>query len=131
LLLFHHIGSIVEDIDVAISSYKLLLGNAKISKKLFISSQNVYVCFVEIGNSSFIELVQPIDESSVVHKMRKKGITYYHLAYLTDEYDVIKNKYLDNNFKILNEFRSEAFDNKRCMFMYAPDGHLIELIEHQ
>jgi hypothetical protein len=33
------------------------------------------------------------------------------------------------NYKTLDIFDSEAFEGKRCVFLFSPEAHLIELIE--
>ncbi len=129
MLEFHHVGALVEDIDSAIASYAALFGKANVSDKIFVVSQDVYISFVKTGNDSFIELIQPASDKSIVFKLLKRGVTYYHVAYLADNYDAVKEGLTKKNFKALHEFTSEAFKNKRCMFMFSPEGHLIELIE--
>jgi len=130
MLELHHIGNLVDDIDSAITTYRLVFGNECASKKIFISTQGVYVCFIDIGKKVFIELIQPVDETSVVYRLRKKGISYYHLAYMTKDFDGTSEFLLSCNFKTINTFYSEAFENKRCQFMFSPEGSMIELIEH-
>ena len=94
-----------------------------------ISSQGVYVCFVKNGTDTFLELVEPINEKSIIFKMQKKGITYYHVGYITDNIlDEVKSLEA-NNYKAFDYFHSEAFNDKRCVFLISPDGHLMELIE--
>jgi hypothetical protein len=129
MLEFHHVGTLVEDIDSAMSSYAVLFGKANVSDKTFVTSQDVHVCFVKTGKNSFIELIQPASENSIVFKLLKRGITYYHIAYVADNYDAMKGELTEKNFKALDEFTSEAFKDKRCMFMFSPEGHLFELIE--
>ena len=130
MLELHHIGNLVEDIDSAVLTYRLLYGEECASDKIFVSSQGVFVCFINTGKNVFIELVQPVDETSSVFRMRKKGISYYHLAYVTKNFETTSEYLLSCNFKVLNLFYSEAFENKRCQFMYSPEGELIELIEN-
>lgn len=129
MLEFHHVGELVEDIDAAILSYKLLFGERNISEKFYISSQGVNVCFVNVGNNGFIEIIQPCNENTRFNKMFKKGISYYHVAYLSDNFDKIRETLCALNYKNFNEFSSEAFKDSRCQFFYSPEGHLIELIE--
>ena len=129
MLELHHIGNLVDDIDLAAATYQLLFGKNCISDKVLVSTQGVYVCFIDIGKKVFIELIQPVDKNSMVYKIRKKGISYYHLAYLTDDFDNTSSFLLSHNFRAMDIFSSEAFDNKRCQFMYTPEGSLIELIE--
>ncbi len=129
MLTVHHIGNLVEDIDTSLETYKLIFGDNCASDKIYVSSQGVYVCFVNIGKGILMELVQPVDENSVVFKMRKKGVSYYHIAYTTNTFDKTSEFLESCNFKTMNTFYSEAFDNKRCQFMCSPEGNLIELIE--
>ncbi len=129
MLTLHHIGNLVEDIDAALVNYKLIFGDKCASSKIFVSSQGVYVCFVNIGKDVFIELIQPAEESSVVNKMRKKGITYYHVAYTTENFDSTSDFLVSCGYKAVSLFYSEAFNNKRCQFLYTPEGSLVELIE--
>ena len=129
MLEFHHVGTLVEDIDSAMSTYGTIFGKSNVSGKRFIKSQNVTVCFVKTGKNTFLELIQPGGEDSVVYKLLKKGITYYHIAYVVDDYNAMKAELTERNFKALDEFTSEAFKDKRCIFMFSPEGHLIELIE--
>jgi methylmalonyl-CoA/ethylmalonyl-CoA epimerase len=129
LMELHHIGNLVDDIDIALETYKLLFGEDSVSKKTLVTTQGVYVCFINIGKQINIELIQPVDENSSVYRLRKKGISYYHLAYMTEDFDRTSEFLLSNDFRALDVFYSEAFDNKRCQFMYTPEGSLIELIE--
>jgi len=129
MLKFHHTGCLVKNIDEAIESYRGLFQPESIGEKIFISSQEVYVCFIGMGEGIFIELVQPSSETSVVRNMMKKGITYYHKGFLVDDIDASIKMLEEKNYKWLQTFRSEAFNNKRCAFLMSPVMHLIELIE--
>ncbi len=126
---FHHTGVLVNDIASSLEHFKTIFGKDSISEIYDISSQKVKVCFVKNGESSFLELVQPVGDDSVVSKLLKKRITYYHVAYkVIDIHHSIKQ--LEGlNYKSLDIFNSEAFEHKLCAFLYSPDGHLIELIE--
>ena len=126
---FHHIGLLVDDINHSIINYSSLFGVQNISEIFTINSQKVRICFVKIGTNEFIELVEPIGDDSVVSKLLKKRISYYHLAYKVTNIKESINILEEKNYKALEVFKSEAFDNKYCVFLYTPDGHLIELIE--
>jgi methylmalonyl-CoA/ethylmalonyl-CoA epimerase len=129
MLEFHHIGNLVENIDEALQSYALMFGKNKVSEKFYISTQGVYVCFVEIAPERYLELIQPSDENSVVAKLAKKNIKYYHVGYWVKDIEGVIQHLTENNFKHLSTFVSEAFENRKCAFLFTPDGSLIELIE--
>jgi len=128
-LSFHHIGLLVPSIEDALEYYGVLFGRDNISKSIFVSSQSVNVCFIKIGEQSYIELISPVGAESVVVKLLKKGVRYYHIGYRVKNIEkVVKElEYLD--FKSLEYFQSEAFSNRRCIFLFSPDTSLIELIE--
>jgi hypothetical protein len=126
---FHHIGCLVENINTAIADYQIMYPNNTASQIWEIEAQKVKVCFFPISPNSFIEFVEPMDEENPLHKMRKKGNSFYHLAFLCSEFDKALEHYEKNGYRKLNEFNSEAFDGKRCAFIYNNKMHLIELIE--
>lgn len=128
-LTFHHIGIAVNSIEEAVENYKNLFGAESISAVYPITSQLVNVCFVNMGNGSFIELVEATSEDSSIHRLRKKGYTYYHMAYLTPHIEQSVEQLIALNYKAMEFFNSEAFAGKRCIFLFSPEAHLIELIE--
>ena len=69
----HHIGCLVDDIEEILNHYALILPIKEKPQKTFISTQNVFICCVEIAPQIFLEFIQPCDESSQVYKLRKKG----------------------------------------------------------
>jgi methylmalonyl-CoA/ethylmalonyl-CoA epimerase len=126
---FHHIGIAVGSIAESAENYKALFGEQCISEVYDISSQQVKVCFVDMGNGSFLELVEPTSEDSSIHRLRKKGITYYHTAYKVIDIEKTVEDLTGLHYKAFEYFNSEAFNGKRCIFLFSPDAHLIELIE--
>ncbi len=131
MLKFHHLGCLVDSIEEAAENYKGLFAMQSISEKILIASQQVYVCFVQIGEGQFIELVEPVGEDSVVSRLKRKGETYYHAGYLGHDFDKALEQLEEKSFKLLSVFYSEAFNMRRCAFLYSTDIHLIELIEEE
>jgi methylmalonyl-CoA/ethylmalonyl-CoA epimerase len=128
-LSFHHIGLLVNRMEDSLKYYSELFGKEKISPIFKIESQKVEVCFVQIGLGNYLELVMPIDESSVTYNLLKKRVSYYHIAYMVDDIVATVRELEHLNYKALDFFNSEAFENKRCIFLYSPEAHLFELIE--
>ncbi len=112
LLTFHHVGLLVENMEESIIHYSAVFGKQNIS------------------NNNFIELVTPLGESSIVSKLLKKKIGYYHMAYKVSDIKLAVKKLEGLNYKAMGFFQSEAFENKLCIFLFSPEGHLIELIEN-
>lgn len=129
LLTFHHVGLLVEEMKESIAHYTALFGPQNISPVTEVSSQKVSVCFVKIADNSFIELVHPLTEDSVVSKLLKKRVGYYHMAYKVADIKFAIQELEKLNYKAMDMFNSEAFNNKPCVFLFSPEGYLTELIE--
>jgi methylmalonyl-CoA epimerase len=128
-LTFHHIGLLVDNIGDSIQHYADLFGKENVSEIVEVATQKVKVCFVKIGEKSYIELVTPTDEDSVVSKLLKKRVSYYHIGYKVGDIAGAVEELERMHYKPLEFFESEAFDGKKCIFLISPDGHLLELIE--
>ena len=129
MLEFHHIGLLVKNISKSVKHYSLVYGTENISKITRIHSEKVKVCFVKIGDNSFIELVEPTSERIKRYRLMKKRISYYHIGYKVDDIGNEVRRLESLNYKSLYFFNSEAFDGKKCIFLISPEAHLIELIE--
>ncbi len=129
MLTFHHVGLVVKSIDSSIKHYSELFGAESISKVYKIESQKVNVCFVKVGVDSHIELVEPLGEDSPVYGLLKKRASYYHIGYYVKDIIAEISRLESLNYKTMEVFNSEAFNGKRCVFLFTPEAHLIELIE--
>jgi methylmalonyl-CoA/ethylmalonyl-CoA epimerase len=126
---FHHIGTVVKSIEDSLGHYSVLFGKENISDIIKIESQMVNVCFIRIAAGSYIELVEPSGEDSPVYQLFKKRISYYHIGYKVSLITEAVTKLETMNYKSMDYFHSEAFNGKRCIFLFSPEAHLIELIE--
>jgi hypothetical protein len=128
-LKFHHTAIVVKDMELSRSLYGQLFGDRNLSQVFNVTSQGVLVSFVQIGDNCFIELVQPSSDDSPINRLLSKHVSYYHMAFVVDHFDDTVKRMEQLNYKMLTPFHSEAFANKRCIFCYSPDAHLLELIE--
>ncbi len=126
---FHHIGLLVDNIENSILHYSAMFGKENISDVIRIDTQKVNVCFVKVGPGSYIELVEPLGEESPVYKLLKKRVSYYHIGYKVNDIIGAVSKLEPLNYKPMTYFNSEAFEGKKCIFLFSPEAHLIELIE--
>jgi methylmalonyl-CoA/ethylmalonyl-CoA epimerase len=126
LLALHHIGVLVKTIDGGLAAYQAL--GARVSAPVTISSQGVRVCFVDLGGSVTIELVETMG-NGLTQNLLKRGITYYHLGYLVADLDAALQHLVGLGYLHLQTFSSEAFDGRRCAFLMSPVLHLIEIID--
>ncbi|KHJ37501.1 methylmalonyl-CoA epimerase [Pedobacter glucosidilyticus] len=125
----HHVGCLVDSILTTFQSYQLLYPKAHLSTIYNIESQKVRVAFLNLGSDVLIELVEVADENSSLNKMMKKGVSFYHLAFIVLNFDERLELLQNQNFRLISVFNSEAFENRRCAFLYSPEMQLLEIIE--
>ena len=125
----HHIGCLVESIDEFKIENENVWDAEKYSQTFFVSSQDVQVCFLQMSSDTCLELVQPGTSNKPLSRLLSKSLTYYHIGFITRQFDDSVKRMIDSNYKLLSVFDSEAFGGKRCAFFYHPQIHLIELIE--
>jgi len=127
-LTYHHTGCLTHSIEESKAIYAGM-GFGSSSETYTISDQKVKVCFIEMSPGIFLELVEPIGDNVPLNKLLKSKVSFYHLAYLADDFDKTLENLRDAGFYLVNTFRSEAFSNRYCAFLYTPEMHLIEIIE--
>ena len=103
MLSIHHIGYVVKDIN----QYASNLVKSVIVKRLYDKTQEAELALIQIDNL-FIELIQPVKESSFTYNFLQKGGGYHHLCYKVDS----KNK--------AEEIISEKKMIKILDWVYAP-----------
>jgi hypothetical protein len=123
LLRYHHTGCAVKDMQETLAAFRPFF--PRISKSILISTQQVRVCFVELSPGSYVELVA----AAAIAVMLKRGISFYHLGFLTDHFDLALHTLTQQSYRHLETFQSEAFAGKRCAFLMSDTMQLIEVIE--
>jgi methylmalonyl-CoA/ethylmalonyl-CoA epimerase len=128
-LTLHHIGCAVKTIEHGILQYQTVMGFQRVSPVINISSQSVAVCFVEITDNTFVELVAATGEPSPIDSFLRKSQTYYHLCYEVDDVLEKTKELKKNGCTRLALFESEAFSGTKCSFLIMPDSSLVELCQ--
>jgi len=125
----HHIGCLVSSIGDFIKENCDIWPETNYSEIYSIKMQKVRVCFLNNVGGIKLELVEPGIENKPLIKMLAKGISYYHLAFVSQSYEKSVDELMKAGSHQVSEFMSEAFGGKRCSFFYHPQLKLIELIE--
>lgn len=132
-LTLHHYGLLTADIAAWLTENECIFGKPyHVSETIPIASQKVTVTFVQqTKDASFIELVQPSEDNLSLQKMIAKGVTIYHTGYTVPAIEFDETiKILENSgAHFLPVFYSEAYKQKRCVFVISKNLGMIELIE--
>ena len=126
---FHHVGCLVEDISAALKSYTGTSLEDNASDAVTVSAQKVRVCFLALGNGTYIEFVEPAPENAFLLRMLRKGISYYHVGYTCANVDAEAQLLVTAGAHELTRFASEAFAGRTCVFLITAQQQMIELIQ--
>ena len=125
----HHVGCLVADMEAAICDHRALWSLAEVSEIFEIQDQSVRVCFVRTQPGAVaLEIVQPAAGTSL-HALLGRGVSLYHTGYEINDLDSAMYHATAAGCRCMKTFTSEAFDGRRCVFLYTPGKLLIELIE--
>jgi methylmalonyl-CoA/ethylmalonyl-CoA epimerase len=130
-LSFHHVGCLTKNMDETLSVYLDKMGFRKVSEPVTVSSQQVKVCFIQTADGPLIELIQPLGNNQALGKLLQTKNFFYHIGYMTKDIDQAIQYFQESGFYFVNSFLSEAFENRKCAFLYTGEMHLIELIEEK
>ncbi len=123
----HHVGCAVERMEDGIAIYGGVFGLARRTRPIAVESQHVQVCFLQLSNTFYLELVAPLNEQAKLGPFLKSG--FYHLCFLVDELAEARKELRALRYLAFAPFRSEAFAGNLCQFFLTPQNHLIELAE--
>lgn len=132
-LTLHHYGFLTADTAGWLAENELLFGKPyKLFDSIPIASQKVSITFVQqTENAVMTELVHPAADNLPLQKMITKGITVYHTGYTVpaNEFEETLKIFEEKGARALPVFNSEAFNQRRCVFVFSTALGMIELIE--
>ncbi|MFD1018633.1 methylmalonyl-CoA epimerase [Thalassobacillus hwangdonensis] len=117
-----HIGVAVENIDAALPFYQDTLG-LKLMEVEEVSSEQVRVAFLSIGETQ-IELLEPTSEESPIRKfIDKKGEGIHHIAFDVDDIQARLEHYKENGVSLIHETPKQGAHNSQIAFLHPKAGH--------
>jgi len=126
---FHHVGIATDSIDK--TTVPFINAGYEITDIIFDPIQNVHISFLKRADTPFLELVEPIDETSPVHNiLNKVGVSAYHFCYEVDDLEQSITKLRKQKFMpIIKPVEAVAFNGRKVCFLYNTNTGLIELLE--
>jgi methylmalonyl-CoA/ethylmalonyl-CoA epimerase len=123
----HHIGCAVNQLENSCATYADAFDLTRRTRSFDITSQHVRICFVELANSFYLELITPLNDKARLASFFRIG--FYHLCFLVEDLGAAREHLIAQRFFPLHAFESEAFDGNLCQFFLSPQKHLIELAQ--
>lgn len=125
-----HIGIAVQNIDKSLAFYTDSLG-LQLEQVEIVESEAVKIAFLKIGESR-IELLEPINESSAIHKfIESRGEGIHHIALEVDNIEERIKTLKQNGLRIINEKPKMGAGNNLISFIHPKEsnGVLFELCQ--
>lgn len=123
----HHIGCAVIQLEDSCTTYADAFGLTRRTRSFDITSQDVRMCFVELANCFYLELISPLSDKARLASFLRIG--FYHLCFLVDDLGTAREHLIARRFFPLQPFESEAFAGNLCQFFLSPQKHLIEIAQ--
>src|SRR4030043_525990 len=94
------------------------------------SRQKVKVVFLSREGSLTIKLVEPLDESSPVYRLARRGGGLHHICFKCEDIDKEIVRLTEMGLRVITKPQpGEAFENRNIAFLLGRDGLNIELID--
>jgi methylmalonyl-CoA/ethylmalonyl-CoA epimerase len=125
-MIFHHLGFVVNNIEKYESN---LLFDKKIYEVIDPIQKAKLSLYKNFG-TSYIELIEPLEETSFTWRtLKKNGNTFHHLCYEIDKLDKLfdlqeKQRWIE----ILKPVPALLFDNKLVAFYLDRNRQIIEIL---
>lgn len=126
----HHVGIVVESIQVSLGELKSYLNFETISTVMPVGRQKVNVCFLKIGEP-FLELIEPTSSDSSIYEFAKVGGGFHHLCFEVKDIHIELNSLSKKGATILVD-PVKGFDDRRIAFVELNTNTkcgLVELLE--
>jgi len=130
MMMIDHIGIVVKSIEKGIQHWQNVFKYRKMTEVVINSRQKVKVVFLCKENSLTVKLIEPLDNTSPVHRFAMKGGGLHHLCFKCNDMSKELKRLDEIGLRLLAPPQpGEAFGNENIAFVYANHGLNIELIE--
>jgi methylmalonyl-CoA/ethylmalonyl-CoA epimerase len=131
-MIFHHLGIIVDRIELSRKYFLDYLGMQIISEIIYDPIQKVNLLFIKNESDLVIELIEPANENSRLYNWLKKGNSLHHMCYeVNNIHDEIKKLRDIGCLLFIEPVPAVAFNSRLICFLLTPEKIIIELLEHE
>ncbi len=127
-LKFHHIGALTRDMRLSERDFNML--GFSFENKIYDPIQQVNLLFGKNDLGILLELVEPVDGSSIVPLLKRNGPGPYHLCFEVEDIYLKGTELKKHGFICTRKpEKAIAFDNRLVAFYYSLQSGLVELLE--
>jgi len=127
-----HIGIAVKSLNQSLPFYTDHLG-LELEKVETVESEKVNIAFLKIGET-WLELLEPIEDSSPIHKfIDRKGEGIHHIALEVENLASRIKSLMSSGIQMINEEPKIGANESLISFIHpkSTNGVLLELCEHK
>lgn len=125
-----HLGLAVRDLEASNALYTALLGVPPYKEEA-VESEHVLTSFFRVGETK-IELLQPTDPNSAIHKfIEKRGEGIHHIAFDVEDIHAEIERLKGEGFEMIHETPKAGADGKIIAFLHPKSSGkvLVELCQ--
>lgn len=129
-MVIDHLGIVVTSIEEGIRHWESVFGYQQMTDVVVNTRQKVKVVFLAKEQSMTIKLIEPVDETSPIFRLAKRGGGLHHLCFKCENIDGEIDNLTEKGLRVLSQpAPGEAFENENIAFIFAKQGLNIELID--
>lgn len=127
----HHVAYTTDDLDRKAAQLSEMFGFKPTAAPVIDPIQQVRIQFLDMGDGSLLELLEPHGEKSPISGHLRKGGGLYHLCYEVDDLEGTLDRLRDSGdaFIVCEPVAAPAIDNRRVAFVVTSDRDLVEFLE--
>jgi methylmalonyl-CoA/ethylmalonyl-CoA epimerase len=118
-MIIDHIGIVVPSLEQAISKWEKAVGYCQMTEPVVNSRQKVRVVFLQKEGSVTIKLVEPVDSTSTVFQLARKGGGLHHICFKAGDMEsAIQHLKAEGAKVLVAPEPGEAFESEPIAFLY-------------
>ena len=127
----HHVAYTTKNLDQKASELAMLFGYKPIADPVYDPTQQVRIQFLDMGDGSLLELLEPDGSTSPVNRHLKNGGGLYHMCFEVDDLDGTLTRLRDSGEAIVvcEPMPAPAINHRLVAFVVTSGRDLIEFVE--
>jgi methylmalonyl-CoA/ethylmalonyl-CoA epimerase len=118
-MVIDHVGIVVQSLEAGITAWGKAFGYTPMTEPVVNTRQKVRVVFLRKEGSLIVKLVEPLDPTSTVYALARRGGGLHHLCFRTaDMESSMRHLKAEGASVLVHPEPGEAFENEPIAFVY-------------